>query len=73
MGFGDFVPISDSERLLCCIFLLFGVAIYSYIGSIYALMITRITHFNKSFNDSPRLQRFFDVFKKFNSGKMINS
>lgn len=31
VGFGDFSPRSDFERILCAIILLFGVAIFSYI------------------------------------------
>ena len=31
VGFGDYNPRSDIERLLCAFILLFGVAIFSYI------------------------------------------
>ena len=31
VGFGDFNPKSDFERLICVIILVFGVAIFSYI------------------------------------------
>ena len=31
VGFGDFNPKSNSERVLCCLLLIFGVAIFSYI------------------------------------------
>ena len=35
VGFGDFNPKSDSERLLCAFILLFGVSIFSYILGIF--------------------------------------
>lgn len=31
VGFGDFNPRGDIERILCAFILLFGVAIFSYI------------------------------------------
>lgn len=34
-------------------------------------MIARITNFNKEFDDSSNLQRFINVFRKFNSGIRI--
>jgi hypothetical protein len=35
VGFGDFNPRSNSERLFCAFILLFGVAIFSYIMGIF--------------------------------------
>ena len=35
VGFGDYNPRSDSERLMCAFFMLFGVAIFSYIMGIF--------------------------------------
>ena len=31
VGFGDYAPVSNVERIFCSIILLFGVAIFSYI------------------------------------------
>lgn len=67
-GFGDIVPITDSERLCCSIFLLFGVAIYSYIGDKFAKMVIFIKNFDNEYDESFELQRFLLLFKKFNSG-----
>jgi hypothetical protein len=35
VGFGDYNPRSDGERLMCAFFMLFGVAIFSYIMGIF--------------------------------------
>jgi len=35
VGFGDYAPRSDEERLVCSMILLFGVAIFSYIMGIF--------------------------------------
>jgi hypothetical protein len=41
VGFGDFVPKSDSERIFISFGLLFGVAIFSYIMSEFIDMIEK--------------------------------
>ena len=30
VGFGDFYPVADEERIFCSFLLLFGVAIFAY-------------------------------------------
>jgi len=35
VGFGDYNPRSNGERLMCAFFMLFGVAIFSYIMGIF--------------------------------------
>ena len=35
VGFGDYHPRSDEERLFCAMILLFGVAIFSYMMGIF--------------------------------------
>ena len=35
VGFGDFHPKSNYERLFCAMFMLFGVAIFSYMMGIF--------------------------------------
>ena len=39
VGFGDYHPRSDEERVLCAFILLFGVAIFSYIMGNFIEMI----------------------------------
>ena len=39
VGFGDIVPVNDTERALCIVIMIVGVFFYSYtIGSITAIM-----------------------------------
>ena len=42
VGFGDFYPISDYERILGAFVILFGVALFSIIISEFLEMITKI-------------------------------
>lgn len=41
VGFGDFHPRSDLERLVCAFILLFGVAIFSYIMGSFIEMLEK--------------------------------
>ena len=42
VGFGDFYPQSDSERLFACVILVFGVAIFSYIMGNFIEILTEL-------------------------------
>ena len=55
VGFGDFVPISDVERILCTFMLLYGVAIYSQIGDKFSKMVHYIKNFDKDYDESAEL------------------
>jgi hypothetical protein len=72
VGFGDYYPISNPERILCTIILLFGVAIFSYIMSIFIEMLNSFKEANADLDDGDELARFFGLLKKFNNGKSIN-
>jgi hypothetical protein len=38
LGLGDLYPHTDAERILCTLFLLFGVAIYSFVSENFTQM-----------------------------------
>ena len=42
VGFGDYYPRSNAERLLCSFILLFGVTIFSYIMGNYILILNSL-------------------------------
>ena len=48
MGFGDFYPLSDFERILGAFVILFGVAIFSIIISEFLDLITNIQNMSVS-------------------------
>lgn len=72
VGFGDFYPISNAERILCTIILLFGVAIFSYIMGIFIDMLDNFKKVNADLDEGDELSRFFGLLSKFNNGKMFN-
>ena len=72
VGFGDFTPQSDPERLLCSFILLFGVAIFSYIMGNFIEILDQFKTINEDLDDGDNLSRFFGLLQRFNRRKVIN-
>ena len=66
VGFGDYCPRGDIERILGAMMLLFGVAIFSYIMGKFIEMIEKIQLLNQDLEEEDKLVRFFNVIKHFN-------
>ena len=71
VGFGDYNPRSNPERLFTCAMLMFGVAVFSYIMGNFIEIITKMKDINASFSDGDNLARFFGLLKMFNSDKQL--
>ena len=72
VGFGDFVPRSDSERLFTAIVIFCGVAVFSYIVGNFVMAIENFYLIQDEFDEGEDLYRFFGLLKNFNSGNNIN-
>ena len=72
VGFGDFYPKSNFERIFGSIILLSGVAIFSYIMSKLATMMINFNNFNGDSEDNEVIDKFFTLLKKFNGGFSIS-
>jgi potassium voltage-gated channel Eag-related subfamily H protein 8 len=66
VGFGDFYPKSDFERVLCAIILLFGVAIFSYIMGNFINILDQYNNLNSDLDEGDELARFFGLIRRFN-------
>ena len=66
VGFGDYHPRGDTERVFTALILLFGVAIFSYIMGIFISIVDTISQFNADLDDGDRLAKFFGILRKFN-------
>ena len=66
VGFGDFSPRSDFERILCAIILLFGVAIFSYIMGNFISILDQYQNLNSDLDEGDELARFFGLIRRFN-------
>lgn len=72
VGFGDFHPRSDQERVLCAVILLVGVAIFSYIMQNFIQILLSIINLKADFDYGERLSKWFGLIKRFNSSRSIS-
>lgn len=72
VGFGDYNPKSNTERILIAFFLLFGVAIFSYIMGNFITILQTFNEMMAGNEDDTNLGRFFGVLMKFNGGNHLN-
>jgi voltage-gated potassium channel len=59
VGFGDYYPVSDIERLTSSVLLLFGVAMFSYILTDLLSQIELINQQNALPGSEESLEKFF--------------
>ena len=69
VGFGDYHPRSNSERILTAFILLFGVAIFSYILGQFSEILISFNKLNASIDEGDELTKFFGLLKQFNYNK----
>jgi hypothetical protein len=72
VGFGDFHPRGNLERIYISGVLLIGVSVFSYIMGNFIEIIGVMGEINGSFNDGDNLTRFFGLIKRFNNDRDIN-
>jgi hypothetical protein len=68
VGFGDKVPRSDSERLIGCVILISGVALFGMILGQLTELIDNFKALNEEIDDGNELRKFFECIKAFNHG-----
>ena len=71
VGFGDYFPVSDTERLAWTAVLLSGVICFSYFMGILLEMIIKIKNFDDEFENEDDLEKFFLLLKRFNGGRHL--
>lgn len=67
VGFGDFNPRSDMERIFIAFGLMFGVAIFSYIMGQFIQVVESFAAYNQVCEEGDELARFFGVLQHFNN------
>jgi len=72
VGFGDYNPRSDLERVTCAFILIFGVAIFSYMMGIFIEILGKYQDLNAELDEGDSLSRFFGMIKNFNNGVDID-
>ena len=66
VGFGDYAPRSDVERMVCSFILMFGVSIFSYFMGNFIEILDKYNNLNAELDDGDNLSKFFGVMRKFN-------
>ena len=66
VGFGDYCPRSNAERVVGAIMLICGVAVFSYIMGMFSNILQKNEKYSRDFEEGLALNRFFGVIKKFN-------
>jgi hypothetical protein len=69
IGFGDFHPKDNVERIFCAIIMVGGVMVFSYIMGNFVDMIKSYEIMNGDIDDGDNLSKFFGLMKKYNKGK----
>ena len=72
VGFGDYYPKNNYERLIGSIILLSGVAIFSGVMQNLSDMIINFNVMTGENNDNQEIEDFFVLIKKFNHGFPLN-
>ena len=72
VGFGDFNPRSNSERLVISLVLLFGVAIFSYIMGELIEILEKNKSLNADLDEGDSLSKFFGLLRRFNDNVPMN-
>lgn len=74
VGFGDYYPVSNSERLIGAILLYFGQAGFNYLCSQLLTVLDNLKLLYVETDDSSdNLENFFNALKSFNHGHPLNA
>lgn len=71
VGFGDFNPRSNPERVFTCFVLMFGVAVFSYIMGNFIEILDHMKSIDAEFSDGDTLPKFFGLLRSLNADKPI--
>lgn len=72
VGFGDYHPWSEEERILCAFVLMWGVSIFSYIMGTFIQIIEDQRILENDLDDGDNLSRFISVLTNYNYRKPLN-
>lgn len=74
VGYGDFFPLTNIERVICVVVMLFGVAFFSYIMGRFIEIIEEFNSEKKTGteNDESDLKNWFTLLAKFKKNKVLS-
>jgi hypothetical protein len=72
VGFGDYNPKSNIERIFIAFSLMFGVAIFSLMMGNFIDILTEFKEFDADLDQGDELAKFFNIMMHFNKNEEIN-
>ena len=72
VGFGDIVPRSDPERIICAFILMIGVSVFSIFLGDFTAIIEDYKAIEREIEDTASLDKFFGLMKHFNNDKPLD-
>ena len=72
VGFGDYCPKSEAERVITCFILLIGVACLSYIMGQFIEILTNFQTVTADNEDSENLSKWLGLLSHFNKGRPLS-
>lgn len=73
VGFGDFHPKSNFDRVFFTLYMFLGVMVFQYVLGKYQEVLMAQWKFTQDIEDDEGLQSFFMLLKRFNNNNDINS
>ena len=73
IGYGDFFPLTNIERVICVVVMLFGVAFFSYImGRIIEILENLNSEKSGTENDETDLKNWFTMLARFKKNRILS-
>ncbi len=71
VGYGDYHPVSNAERIIGAIIILFGVAVFSFIMGNFIDMLMEFRIVTADNEDNSNLTKWFGLLARFNKGRPL--
>jgi hypothetical protein len=71
VGFGDFYPRNDIERIFIIFVFIIGIRVFGFILNIFLEIINTTRMMGSELDDLDNLNRFLGILTQFNGGKPI--
>jgi hypothetical protein len=71
VGYGDLYPVSNGERIIGSIIILFGVAVFSFVMGNFIEMLMEFKIVTAANEDNSNLSKWFGLLARFNKGRPL--
>jgi hypothetical protein len=71
VGYGDLYPVSNAERIIGSIIILFGVVVFSFVMGNFIEMLMEFKIVTAANEDNSNLSKWFGLLARFNKGRPL--